>query len=58
MPSWMHKGTFVKIAINKYDFFLFSERKQKNIYFRRHVLAECGAPHKGEITYLYILICC
>ena len=26
----MHKGTFVKIAINKYDFFIFSERKQKN----------------------------
>ena len=26
----MHKGAFVKIAVNKYDFFIFSERKQKN----------------------------
>ena len=25
----MPKGTFVKIAINKYDFFIFSECKQK-----------------------------
>ena len=44
MPSLMHKGTLVKIAINKYVFFIFSERKHF-LNFRWHVLAEGGAPH-------------